>query len=104
MNSKLKSYNHPITIQLDRISKIVKQINTLGLMPARLNINNIDFLDKFVVDIIHATVSSNDDFFINEYPGLTKQFLVEAGMGDAVFDPRNYTTTLIRGLCLIKRS
>jgi hypothetical protein len=82
----------------ETVVKIVNKINTLGLMPGRLNINSIDFLDKFVVDIVHAVVSSNDDFFIHEYPGLTKQFLTESGMGDAVFDQRNYTTKEIVNL------
>ncbi|MBP01400.1 MAG: hypothetical protein CMM25_01120, partial [Rhodospirillaceae bacterium] len=79
------------------VTKIVKEINRLGLMPSRININNIDFLDKFVVDIIHATVSSNDDFFMLEY-GIGSKFLTDAGMGDAVFDQRNYTTKEIVNL------
>ena len=82
----------------ETVVKIVKEVHRLGKLPSRININNINFLDKEVVDIIHATVASSYLFFKTEY-GILDDFLNKAGIPkDAVFDGRAYTTKEIVSL------
>jgi len=82
----------------ETIVKIVKEVHRLGKLPSRIDINNINFLDKDIVDIIHATVASSYLFFETEY-GIDSDFLNSAGFPkDAVFDYRAYTTKEIVNL------
>jgi len=71
---------------------LIKEIDRLGNLPARINVASPNFLDREILDIIHAVASSNNQFLAEQYE-VTDIFLnnLKEYPKNSILEQRGYT-------------